>query len=95
MAKYPYIVKHNGILYEAGADVPEVDEMAGGETQLPLSDSDITFEERAGQKQYTKTEIQRMSTAELQALAAEVGIEDAFGTSGNELKKKLAEHFNL
>lgn len=46
-------------------------------------------------KQYTKTEINRMSTAELQNLAAAEGIENAFETSGNELKKILTEHFNL
>lgn len=46
-------------------------------------------------KQYTKTEINRMSTAELQNLAAAEGIENAFETSGNELKKILAEHFGL
>lgn len=46
-------------------------------------------------KQYTKTDINRMSTAELQSLAAAEGIENAFETSGNELKKILAEHFSL
>lgn len=45
--------------------------------------------------QYTKTEINRMTTAELQDLAGKVGIEDAFETSGGELKKILIEHFNL
>lgn len=46
-------------------------------------------------KQYTKTEINRMSTVELQNLAAIEGIENAFETSGNELKKILTEHFRL
>ncbi len=45
--------------------------------------------------QYTKTEINRMTTAELQELADKVGIENAFETSGGELKKILIEHFNL
>lgn len=47
------------------------------------------------EKQYTKTDINRMNTAELQSLAAEVGIENAFDTSGGELKKLLIEHFGL
>lgn len=47
------------------------------------------------EKQYTKTDINRMSTAELQSLAAEVGIDNAFDTSGGELKKLLIEHFKL
>lgn len=47
------------------------------------------------QKQYTKTDINRMSTAELQALAADIGIENASDTNGGELKKLLIEHFGL
>lgn len=47
------------------------------------------------EKQYTKTDINRMTTAELQTLAAEIGIENAFDTSGGELKKLLIEHFGL
>lgn len=46
-------------------------------------------------KSYTKTDINRMTTAELQTLAAEVGIDNAFDTSGGELKKLLIEHFGL
>ncbi len=52
-------------------------------------------EETPQEYQYTKTEINRMTTAELQELADKVGIEDAFETSGGELKKILIEHFNL
>lgn len=65
------------------------------EEELPLSDNDIELEENYATKKYTKSEIQRMSTADLQSLAAEVGIEDAFETSGNELKKILSQHFGL
>lgn len=52
-------------------------------------------DEPTEQKQYTKTDINRMTTAELQTLAAEVGIENAFDTNGGELKKLLIEHFGL
>lgn len=65
------------------------------EEELPFSDSEIELEEDSVVKKYTKTEINRMSTAELQNLAATEGIENAFETSGNELKKILAEHFGL
>lgn len=47
------------------------------------------------EKTYTKSEIQRMTTADLQNLAAAEGINDAYETSGNELKKILTKHFNL
>lgn len=44
---------------------------------------------------YTKTEINRMSTADLQALAKGQGIGGAELLSGAELKKLLIERFNL
>ena len=47
------------------------------------------------QKRFTKSSINRMSTAELQALAAESDIENASETSNGELKKLLIEHFGL
>lgn len=91
---YDHIVKVNGRYYQTGEDVPEIKDMAEGESSLPYSDDDITLETKED-KQYTKTEINRMSTAELQNLAAAEGIENAFDTSGNELKKILTEHFGL
>ena len=48
-----------------------------------------------GEVKYTKTDINRMSTADLQALAAEQGIENATELSGAELKKLLIEKFGL
>ena len=45
--------------------------------------------------QYTKTEINRMSTAELQALALENNIDGADEMTGAELKKVLIEKFGL
>ena len=44
---------------------------------------------------YTKTDINRMSTADLQALASENGIVDADSFSGADLKSMLIEKFNL
>ena len=44
---------------------------------------------------YTKTDINRMSTADLQILAKEQGIGGAELLSGAELKKLLIEKFNL
>ena len=93
MAKYPYIVKHNGEWYQSGTEVPEnKNEMAANFLPLPFSDSEI---EEKPERRYTKTEINSMKTAELQALAAEVGIDNAFETNGEELKKRLKEHFGL
>ena len=49
----------------------------------------------AKQNQYTKTEINRMSTAELQELALENDIDGAEQMTGAELKKVLIEKFGL
>ena len=52
-------------------------------------------QEESKQKQYTKTEINRMSTAELQTLALENDIDGAEQMTGAELKKVLIEKFGL
>ena len=49
----------------------------------------------AKQNQYTKTEINRMSTAELQTLALENDVDGAEQMTGAGLKKVLIEHFKL
>lgn len=95
MAIYPYAVKHNGEYYEAWESVPEEDEMAGEETSLSYSDSEITLETETGEKKYTKTEINRMNTTELQNLAASMGIEGAFDMTGADLKKRLISNLGL
>ena len=77
---YPYIVNKNGVWYPAGTEVPE--------------DNPNTKTEN-GQNQYTKTEINRMSTAELQELALENDIDGAEQMTGAELKKVLIEKFGL
>ena len=45
--------------------------------------------------EYTKTEINRMSTAELKELAGKQGIDGAEDMTGAELKKSLIEHYGL
>ena len=52
-------------------------------------------QEEVKQNQYTKTEINRMSTAELQTLALENGVDGSDEMTGAELKKILIEHFGL
>ena len=52
-------------------------------------------QEEVKQNQYTKTEINRMSTAELQELALENGVDGSDEMTGVELKKVLIEKFGL
>lgn len=65
------------------------------EENLPFSDSDIQFEEREEEQQYTKTDIQRMNKDDLVSLAVKVGIEGAEEMSGADLKRELIEEFGL
>lgn len=91
---YPYIVNRDGVWYQAGTEVPD---------GTPIVKEDKTKEDFSKfmnppievRKSYTKTEINRMSTADLQTLATEQGIEDAEELSGSELKKVLIEKFEL
>ena len=82
---YPYIVNKNGVWYPAGADVPE--------DISPIVTDNLT--EKLVHNGHTKTEINRMSTAELQELALENGIEGANEMTGAELKKVLIKKFGL
>lgn len=91
---YDHMVKVNGKYYQTGEDVPETEGMAVDESSLPYSDDGIGFETQEN-KGYTKSEISRMKTEDLQNLAAAEGIEDAYEKSGSELKKILTEHFGL
>ena len=82
---YPYIVNKNGVWYPAGTDVPE--------DISPITTDNLT--EKLVRNEHTKTEINRMSTAELQELALENNIEGANEMTGAELKKVLIEKFGL
>ena len=83
--KYPYIVNKNGVWYPSGADVPE--------DAIHIAADNLT--EKIAHSGRTKTEINRMSTAELQELALENGIGGADEMTGAELKKVLIEKFGL
>lgn len=80
---YKCKTKYNGKWYMPGEEVPEEKYPVSSDFMNPHN---IT---------YTKTEINRMSTADLQKLATEQGIENAQATSGAELKEILIAKFNL
>ena len=82
---YPYIGNKNGDQYPAGADVPE--------DISPITTDNLT--EKLVRNEHTKTEINRMSTAELQELALENNVDCADEMTGTELKKVLIEKFGL
>lgn len=107
--KYPYIVNKNGIYYPAGTEVPEdsaqEEFVIDGEVIGHVEDDVIVVENEEIIKEtlgdikkehnLTKTEINRMTTAELKAFAAESGIEGADEITGSDLKKVLIGKFGL
>ena len=82
---YKCKTKYKGKWYMPGDEVPE--------EKSPVSSDFMNPPKKP--IAYTKTEINRMSTADLQKLATEHGIENAQATSGAELKEILIAKFNL
>lgn len=105
--KFDHRVKFKGVLYEIGQDVPmeekkavekantKPQEVAKEEVADDFSQymNPPEIEEESTEVKYTKTEINRMSTADLKELAKLKGIED--GLTGAEIKKALIEKFEL
>ncbi len=77
-------IKHDGVWYKVGDEVPE-----SNNNSVPSDFMDPP------ETPYTKTEINRMSTADLKKLASENGIENATEINGGDLKKMLIEKFGL
>lgn len=97
--KYPYIVNKNGVWYPAGAEVPEdaVKPTVNKSTEESPKDdfAQYTNPPEPSTVSYTKTDINRMSTAELKELAKSEGIDGAEDMTGGRLKEVLIEKFGL
>lgn len=85
---YNHLVKYNGVYYPAGTDVP-----VGVKPVEEVKKVEEVEEEVAEMPTYSKTEINRMSTADLKDLAKEQGIDDEL--SGADIKKALIKKFGL
>ena len=84
--KFPYIVIRDGKWYKAGEEVPEGtpgQESSDEETQMPE-----VFK-------YNKTDINRMSTADLKELAREHEVSNVDDMTGQDLKEYFITMFNL
>lgn len=102
--KFDHLVKHNGIYYTAGTDVPIENESLKGASAIskvedkkveptvvkvePVIEETVVVEDANTKKKYTKTDINRMSTKELRELAKTVGI-NGDEFVGSELKEML------
>ena len=87
---YKHLVKYNGVYYPAGTDVP-----VGVKPVEEVKKVEEVKEVVAEMPTYSKTEINRMSTAELKKLSKEQGIDNAEEMTGADLKKVLIEKFGL
>ena len=85
---YTHQVKYNGVYYPAGAEVP-----VGVKPVEEIKKVEEVKEEVAEMPTYSKTEINRMSTANLKEHAKEQGIDDEL--SGADFKKALIKKFGL
>lgn len=90
-----HMVKVNGRYYQAGENAPEIEGEGGKRSLPPFPDRNIEFEKNTVQKPHTKTDIQRMSKAELLEMAKSTGIEGADNMTGSELKEYLLNAFGL
>lgn len=98
---YNHLVKYNGKYYPAGTDVPvgvkPVEDKKAEEVKeknfLDEFAESIAEDRNAKKIIYTKTEINRMSTADLKKLAKENGLDDSL--SGAEIKKALIDKYGL
>lgn len=95
--KFDHRVKFKGVLYEIGQDVPMEEkkavEKANTKPQEVVEIETTVEVVETKEFAYTKTEINRMSTADLKKLAKENGVDD--GLSGAEIKKAFIEKYNL
>lgn len=89
--KFSHLVKYNGVYYPAGTDVP----VGNNNTVVAETKEEVVEPIVEKQPQYTKTEINRLSTAELKSLALKQGIDNAEEMTGADLKKVLIEKFGL
>ena len=86
---FKHLVKYNGVYYPAGMDVP-VGEIKPVEKKVVEETVSV---EQPKEDNLTKTDINRMSTADLKKLAKENGLDESM--SGSEIKKELIKKFEL
>lgn len=87
---FNHLVKHNGIYYPAGTDVP-VEEEAKKEQPIVQDEVKEEPQEKEVKFPYSKTQINRMSTSELKAIAKEYGLNDK--ASGSEIKATIIKKY--
>lgn len=94
--KFDHKVKYNGKWYMPGEEITEVEKSTSDFSKyMNLPEDELPFVDVPHRKTYTKTEINRMSTAELRDFAIGNGISNANDMTGAELKKVLIANMGL
>ena len=94
--KYDHLVKHNGIFYPAGTDVPTVEEVSGNvDTGAAEKTEKAAGQEYKGNNTYNKSDILRMNVEELKKFAAELGLEVTEESTGKALKEQIIAKLGL
>lgn len=88
---FKHLVKYNGVYYPAGAEVPVGDKPVDNKNKS----NEVVEEKVTSEDKFTKSEITRMSTADLKEVAKLNGIENAEDMTGAKLKEVLIEKFEL
>jgi len=83
--KHNYYVKHNGVLYAPGEDVPE--DKAPEKVVEPKKET--KKEPKVEEVKYTRTQIQQMNGADLRKTAKTLGIDYEDNATNRELKKLI------
>lgn len=87
--KYNCYVKHNGVLYAPGTDVPEG--KAPKENTQPQVEEKVetVVEEKKEESAYSRTQIQQMNGTQLRELATQLGLEFGEDVTNRELKQMI------
>lgn len=95
--KFDHKVKYNGKWYMPGEEIEEAEKSASDFSAYmnPPEECGLPFVTVPNEKKYTKTEINRMSTAELKTFAKEHEVDNAKDMTGAELKKVLIDKLGL
>ena len=99
--KHKYYVRHNGVLYAPGTDVPEgvapVDEEPKVEVE-PTAEPEVEPDEEPKaevEPEYTRTQIQQMNSSDLKATASKLDIDFNEDVTNRELKQMILDKLGM
>lgn len=85
--KYNFYIKHNGVLYAPGEEVPE--DKAPEKVVEPKKEPKEKSEPKDEEVKYTRTQIQQMNGTELKKTAKAIGLDYEKSATNRELKQMI------